>query len=123
MALKPNNGGSDGVQRVKPPLAPRPDMTGPQKSEYSISDAGEILVDRVRVREVLDYVEPTEKVVHRARTVTVAAIIDEFRKGDDADSLVAVIVTEHGRRTQTPLGVVVRDDLASLLGRLPDIVA
>ncbi|WP_255029461.1 CBS domain-containing protein [Rhodococcus sp. GA1] len=30
-----------------------------------ISDAGEILVDRVRVREVLDYVEPTEKVVHR----------------------------------------------------------
>ena len=35
MALKPNNGGSDGVQRVKPPLAPRPDMTGPQKSEYS----------------------------------------------------------------------------------------
>ncbi|WP_255029352.1 hypothetical protein [Rhodococcus sp. GA1] len=55
--------------------------------------------------------------------MTVAAIIDEFRKGDDADSLVAVIVTEHGRRTQTPLGVVVRDDLASLLGRLPDIVA
>ncbi|AXY49383.1 hypothetical protein YT1_p20010 (plasmid) [Rhodococcus ruber] len=38
MALKPNNGGSDGVQRVKPPLAPRPDMTGPQKSEYSVYD-------------------------------------------------------------------------------------
>lgn len=37
MALKPNNGGSDGVQRVKPPLAPRPDMTGPQKSGYSVS--------------------------------------------------------------------------------------
>ena len=37
MALKPNNGGSDGVLRVKPPLAPRPDMTGPQKSEYSLA--------------------------------------------------------------------------------------
>lgn len=42
MALKPNNGGSDGVQRVKPPLAPRPDMTGPQKSEYSMVDAVEL---------------------------------------------------------------------------------
>ncbi|WP_311201065.1 response regulator transcription factor [Dietzia cinnamea] len=40
MALKPNNGGSDGVQRVKPPLAPRPDMTGPQKSEYSMVGPG-----------------------------------------------------------------------------------
>ena len=36
MALNANNGGSDGVQRVKPPLALRPDMTGPQKSEYSL---------------------------------------------------------------------------------------
>ncbi len=88
-----------------------------------INDAGEILIDRVHVREVLEYVEPTENVIHRARTVTVASIIDEFRRGVDANSLVAVIVTENGQPTQSALGVVVRDDLAYLLGRLPDVVA
>ncbi len=34
-----------------------------------ISDAGEVLVDQVLVREVLDFVEPTELVVHRAHRV------------------------------------------------------
>lgn len=37
MALKPNNGGSDDVQTVTQLLAPRPNTTGPQKSEYSAS--------------------------------------------------------------------------------------
>lgn len=38
MALKPNNGGSDDVQTVTQLLAPRPNTTGPQKSEYSVTD-------------------------------------------------------------------------------------
>lgn len=86
-----------------------------------ISDAGEVLVDQVLVREVLDFVEPTELVVHRARTVSVAAVIDGFRKEDPAGTLVAVIVSELGLPTQKPLGVVVRDDLAYLLAQLPAV--
>ena len=35
MALKPNNGGPDGVVRIKPPPAPKASKTGPQNSEYS----------------------------------------------------------------------------------------
>ncbi|MDH6291901.1 CBS domain-containing protein [Rhodococcus opacus] len=86
-----------------------------------ISDNGEVLVDQVRVREVLDFVEPNEKVAHLARTVSVAVVIDKFRKEDGAASLVAVIVSERGLPTQKPLGVVVRDDLAYLLERLPAV--
>lgn len=37
MALKQNNGGSDGVQSVKQPPAPKPNTTGAQSSEYSIT--------------------------------------------------------------------------------------
>ncbi|AYA23167.1 CBS domain-containing protein [Rhodococcus rhodochrous] len=85
-----------------------------------ISDAGEVLVDQVRVREVLDFVEPTEKVLHRAKTVTVAAVIDDFRE-NDSGALVAVIVSEQGLRTQKPLGVVVRDDISFLLEQLPAV--
>ncbi|MFF3182073.1 CBS domain-containing protein [Rhodococcus pyridinivorans] len=85
-----------------------------------ISDTGEVLVDQILVREVLDFVEPTELVVHRARTVSVAAVIDQFRKEDPTGTLVAVIVSEQGRPTQKPLGVVVRDDLAGLLALLPE---
>ncbi|MGW5322537.1 CBS domain-containing protein [Rhodococcus pyridinivorans] len=84
-----------------------------------ISDTGEVVVEKVLVREVLDYVEPTERVVHLARTVSVAAVIEMFRKEDRAGPLVAVIVSERGLPTQKPLGVVVRDDLSCLLERLP----
>ncbi len=35
MALNANNGGSDGVLRIKPPPAPRAHTTGAQNSEYS----------------------------------------------------------------------------------------
>lgn len=54
-----------------------------------------------------------------ARTVSVAAVIDGFRKEDPAGTPVAVIVSELGLPTQKPLGVVVRDDLAYLLEQLP----
>ncbi|MGW4579044.1 hypothetical protein ACWELP_10140 [Rhodococcus aetherivorans] len=51
--------------------------------------------------------------------MSVAAVIDGFRKEDPAGTPVAVIVSELGLPTQKPLGVVVRDDLAYLLEQLP----
>lgn len=36
MAPNANNGGSDGVVRIKPPPAPKANTTGPQNSEYSV---------------------------------------------------------------------------------------
>ncbi|WP_237713810.1 hypothetical protein [Rhodococcus sp. P14] len=53
--------------------------------------------------------------------MSVAAVIDGFRKENPAGTLVAVIVSELGLPTQKPLGVVVRDDLAYLLAQLPAV--
>ena len=64
------------------------------------------------VGHVLAFAEPGERARHVPRTTTAADAIHQLSKGGpEGKPLTALLITQSGRKTETPLAVVVDDDL------------
>lgn len=73
------------------------------------------LAEDVPVRDLLDFVEGIENVLHRPRNLSVTETIWEFTNAAaNGRPVTALILTNNGRRDELPLGIVVAEDLARL---------
>jgi predicted transcriptional regulator len=75
------------------------------------------LAEDAPAREALKFSERTDDVQHVARTVTTTEAIWRFATAaESGQPLTALIITEHGSENESPLGIVVAEDLARLSG-------
>lgn len=71
------------------------------------------------VRKVMGFAEPHESARLVPRTITAAEAIDRLSHGGaEGRPLTALIITDRGKATETPLAVVVADDLPALSAAL-----
>jgi predicted transcriptional regulator len=73
------------------------------------------LAEDAPARDALKFSERTDDVKHVARTVTTTEAIWRFTTAaESGQPLTALIITEHGSLHESPLGIVVAEDLARL---------
>lgn len=86
-------------------------------ADQLIRNAG--LAEEEPVRQVMRFAEENERAALVPRTITAAEALDRLIHGQGSrQSVVALIVSEHGRPTDRPLAVVVPHDLPRLTAAL-----
>lgn len=81
--------------------------------------AADEIVESEPVSAALAFAEPRDRAVHLPRTTTVAHAIKTLSPPADAGyPPAALIITQNGRRHETPLSIVVADDLPTLVAAL-----
>lgn len=76
------------------------------------------LVESVTLGEVHQYAEGSDTLVLAPRDLTAAEAVQTFAGMRGRNAPAAIVITEHGRNRQTPLGLCSQSDVASLLHAL-----
>lgn len=85
-------------------------------SEYM--DDKSALVESVKLREIQELAEDTDGLVLAPRSLTAAEAVQTFAGMRGRNAPAAMVITEHGRNRQTPLGLCSKSDVAELLHAL-----
>lgn len=76
------------------------------------------IVESVSLREIHEHAEDSDNLVLAARNLTAAEAVQTFAGMRGRNAPAAIVITEHGKNRQTPLGLCSQSDVASLLHAL-----